>query len=114
MAEFLVFLASPIFERMLEVGILIFLAILAHQILSLSRTQDGVKKKVSELHEWHDHRDTEGRLIWWGSPQLTSLMKHVVKNGEKTNELLQDMYRAQTAMNTRVENLEKTRSRQNG
>lgn len=114
MTEFLAAIASPVFERILELSILLFLAILARQILSLSRIQDGVKKKVHELHQWHDHRDTEGRLIWWGSPQMTSLLKHIVKNGEKTNELLQDMYRAQTAMNTRIENLEKSRSRLNG
>lgn len=109
MIEFLAALANPIFERILEVGILVFLAILAHQILALSRTQDGVKKKVGELHEWHDHRDAEGRLVWWGSPQMTSLLKQIVKNGERTNELLQNMYRDQTEMMTRIESLEKSR-----
>jgi len=104
----LALLASPIFERVLELGILVFLAILARQMLSLSRTQHWVEKKVNELHEWHDVRDSDGRLIWWGNPQMNSLLKQIVKNGEKTNELLQNMYRDQARMREGIDHLRGT------
>ena len=48
-------------------------------------------KMVEDLHEWHDQKDTNGRLVWWGSTNDKEVAKAMTKSFQEISNTQREL-----------------------
>lgn len=86
-------------------------------LLSNTRRLENVEKQTDDLHEWHNVRDVEGRLMWYSHPKTVEIIERIVENMVNLKSELEGATRTVTnsvdVMNREIKSQGESASRDN-
>lgn len=56
------------------------------------------KQKIEDLHEWHGHRDQNGRFVWWPSSSDKESVKQTFKTLQEISNTQRELVHTLKAM----------------
>jgi len=62
------------------------------------RVGSPMAKQIEDLHEWHDHRDSEGKMIWWSERSEREQSKMTMKALQQISESQKELVHALRSM----------------